>query len=152
MEEDKGIKTIEDGQISDLDLDTKPDLKTENYDFELIGLKDPNDQRRFSRNFIKIDNLLKKLFSKVVKAGTGLLSTLGEDGENTISLKVATKEELGGVIIGENLIVDKGGKLHGNPAVDISGKQDKTDARLKTDAKTIVGAINENYEKFLNIH
>lgn len=46
-------------QITDNDLNTTPGLTTINYLFELIGLKDKVDLRKFSRNFIKIDELIK---------------------------------------------------------------------------------------------
>ena len=87
--------------------------------------------------------------------------------------KKASKTALGRIIVGDNLIIDETGRLSGNPAVDISGKLDKgnvaekyntaekigieldkkqnsSDSGLKTNAKTVVGAINENYEKFKN--
>ena len=87
--------------------------------------------------------------------------------------KKASKTTLGRIIVGDNLIIDETGRLSGNPAVDISGKLDKgnvaekyntaekigieldkkqnsSDSGLKTNAKTVVGAINENYEKFKN--
>lgn len=43
--------------------------------------------------------------------------------------KKASKTELGRVIIGDNLTIDETGRLSGNPAVDISGKMDKYQAK-----------------------
>lgn len=48
-------------QITDNDLNTIPGLTTANYLFELIGLKDKVDLRKFSRNFIEIDKLIKNI-------------------------------------------------------------------------------------------
>lgn len=87
--------------------------------------------------------------------------------------KIASTTQFGRFKVGTNLRIDENGFLHGNPAVDISGKLDKgnvaekyntaekigieldkkqnsSDSGLKTNAKTVVGAINENYEKFKN--
>lgn len=87
--------------------------------------------------------------------------------------KIASITQFGRIKVGTNLRIDENGFLHGNPAVDISSKLDKgdvaekyntaekigieldkkqnsSDSGLKTNAKTVVGAINENYEKFKN--
>lgn len=44
--------------ITDNDLNTGQDLITEHLNFELLALKDNVDLRKFSRNFIKIDDVL----------------------------------------------------------------------------------------------
>lgn len=113
---------------------------------------------------------INELFNNKLEKGnyTGNAKNLNDE----ISKK-ASKTVLGRIIVGDNLIIDETGKLSGNPAVDISGKLDKgnvaekyntaekigielekkqnsSDSGLKTNAKTVVGAINENYEKFLN--
>ena len=87
--------------------------------------------------------------------------------------KIASTTQFGRIKVGTNLQMDENGFLHGNPAVDISGKLDKgnvaekyntaekigieldkkqnsSDSGLKTNAKTIVGGINEIEEKFKN--
>lgn len=50
-------------EITDNDLDTGRDLVTENYELEILTLKDKVDLRRFSRSFLKIDKLLKSIFT-----------------------------------------------------------------------------------------
>lgn len=47
--------------ITEEDLNIKSNLTTENYAFELIGLKDPVDLRKFSKALIKIDDLILNL-------------------------------------------------------------------------------------------
>ena len=54
-------------QITDNDLNTTPGLTTINYLFELIGLKDKVDLRKFSRNFIKIDESLNNKEDRLTK-------------------------------------------------------------------------------------
>lgn len=113
---------------------------------------------------------INELFNNKLEKGgyTGNAKNLNDE----ISKK-ASKAVLGRIIVGDNLIIDETGRLSGNPAVDISGKLDKgnvaekyntaekigieldkkqnsSDSGLKTNAKTVVGAINENYEKFKN--
>lgn len=113
---------------------------------------------------------INELFNNKLEKGgyTGNAKNLNDE----ISKK-ASKTVLGRIIVGDNLIIDETGRLNGNPAVDISGKLDKgnvaekyntaekigieldkkqnsSDSGLKTNAKTVVGAINENYEKFKN--
>lgn len=57
-------------KITDNDLNTIPGLTTVNYLFELIGLKDKVDLRKFSRNFIRADELIKGIDdNKVSKSG-----------------------------------------------------------------------------------
>lgn len=50
-------------EITDNDLDTGRDLITENYELEILTLKDKVDLRRFSRSFLKVDKLLKSIFT-----------------------------------------------------------------------------------------
>lgn len=50
-------------EITDNDLDTGRDLVTENYELEILTLKDKVDLRRFSRAFLKVDKLLKSIFT-----------------------------------------------------------------------------------------
>lgn len=50
-------------EITDNDLDTGRDLVTENYELEILTLKDKVDLRRFSRAFLKVDKLLKNIFT-----------------------------------------------------------------------------------------
>lgn len=107
---------------------------------------------------------INELFNNKLEKGgyTGNAKNLNDE----ISKK-ASKTALGRIIVGDNLIIDETGRLSGNPAVDINGKLDKgnvaekigieldkkqncSDSGLKTNAKTVVGAINENYEKFKN--
>ena len=65
--------------------------------------------------------------------------------------KKATKDQLGRLILGENLTYNETtGKVDGAPPVDISGKQDKTDNNLETNSKEVVGAINEIVQKLKN--
>lgn len=62
--EEKQIK-----EIKDNDLDTGRDLVTENYQLEILTLKDKVDLRRFSRAFLKVDKLLKNIFSNKLDKG-----------------------------------------------------------------------------------
>ncbi|MBC2850334.1 hypothetical protein H5J22_02605 [Cetobacterium sp. 8H] len=50
-------------EITDNDLDTGKDLVTENYELEILTLKDKVDLRRFSRSFLRVDKLLKSIFT-----------------------------------------------------------------------------------------
>lgn len=59
-EEEQITEVIE---ITDNDLDTGRDLVTENYGLEILTLKDKVDLRRFSRSFLKVDKLLKSIFT-----------------------------------------------------------------------------------------
>lgn len=43
---------------------SQEELITENYALEILGLKNPADFRKFSRSFIKLDDILKKIDSK----------------------------------------------------------------------------------------
>ena len=62
MENKKNVPQV---KITDDDLNTKTDLVTEEQNFELLGLKDHVDLRRFSRNWVKADNLFTQLLSKI---------------------------------------------------------------------------------------
>ncbi|MGL4797243.1 MAG: tail fiber protein, partial [Paraclostridium sp.] len=50
-------------EITDNDLDTGRNLVTENYELEILTLKDKVDLRRLSRSFLKVDKLLKSIFT-----------------------------------------------------------------------------------------
>ena len=78
--EEKQIK-----EITDNDLDTGRDLVTENYQLEILTLKDKVDLRRFSRAFLKVDKLLKNIFSN--KLDKGLYSGNAQDLKNEINTK-----------------------------------------------------------------
>ena len=56
-------------EITDNDLDTGRDLVTENYELEILTLKDKVDLRKFSRAFLKLDRLLKNMFSNKLDKG-----------------------------------------------------------------------------------
>lgn len=77
----------------------------------------------------KIDTFAEEIEAIEIKTGTGLEGGGNLTKNRTLDLKKATKTELGGIIVGDNLTVDATGKLNGNPAVDISGKMDKYQAR-----------------------
>lgn len=79
--EEKQIK-----EIIDNDLDTGRDLVTENYQLEILTLKDKVDLRRFSRAFLKVDKLLKNIFSN--KLDKGLYSGNAQDLKNDIDGKI----------------------------------------------------------------
>ena len=136
---------------------------------ELEKKQDVTDNRLLT-TAKKIWEAINELFNNKLEKGTytGNAGNLNEE----ISKK-ASKTTLGRIIVGDNLTVDSNGRMSGNPAVDISGKLDKgnvtekyntaekigieldkkqniDDNELITNAKTIVGAINENYEKFKN--
>ena len=119
---------------------------------------------------IKVERLLGEMETNKLDRG-GFLGT-AKNLLDEIS-KIASTTQFGRFKVGTNLRIDENGFLHGNPAVDISGKLDKGDVPVKydtaekigieldkkqniedneliTNAKTIVGAINENCEKFKN--
>jgi hypothetical protein len=119
---------------------------------------------------IKVERLLGEMETNKLDRG-GFLGT-AKNLLDEIS-KIASTTQFGRIKIGTNLQMDENGFLHGNPAVDISGKLDKgnvaekyntaekigieldkkqnsTDLELNTNAKTIVGGINEIEEKFKN--
>ncbi|MGL6114420.1 MAG: hypothetical protein ACRC1R_05215, partial [Cetobacterium sp.] len=73
--------------ITDEDLNTKSNLITEKYNFELTGLKDPVDVRKPSRNFLKIENLFSKIFSRKIKTGPGLQGEGNLENDLTLSIK-----------------------------------------------------------------
>ena len=79
--EEKQIK-----EIIDNDLDTGRDLVTENYQLEILTLKDKVDLRRFSRAFLKVDKLLKNIFSN--KLDKGLYGGSAQDLKNEIDTKL----------------------------------------------------------------
>lgn len=119
---------------------------------------------------IKVERLLGEMETNKLDRG-GFLGT-AKNLLDEIS-KIASTTQFGRFKVGTNLRIDENGFLHGNPAVDISGKLDKGNVpdkyntaekigieldkkqniennELITNAKTIVGAINENCEKFKN--
>lgn len=119
---------------------------------------------------IKAERLLGEMETNKLDRG-GFLGT-AKNLLDEIS-KIASTTQFGRIKVGTNLQMDENGFLHGNPAVDISGKLDKgnvaekyntaekigieldkkqnsSDSGLKTNAKTIVGGINEIEEKFKN--
>ena len=119
---------------------------------------------------IKAERLLGEMETNKLDRG-GFLGT-AKNLLDEIS-KIASTTQFGRIKISTNLQMDENGFLHGNPAVDISGKLDKgnvaekyntaekigieldkkqnsTDLELNTNAKTIVGGINEIEEKFKN--
>ena len=131
----------------------------------------------FEPNFTKLDQYAETTNRSLEDLKNNKLDK-GTYSGNAVDLKdeidkVASTTQLGRIKVGTNLRIDENGFLHGNPAVDISGKLDKGDVPVKydtaekigieldkkqniedneliTNAKTIVGAINENYEKFKN--
>ncbi|MGL5621791.1 hypothetical protein, partial [Cetobacterium sp.] len=72
-------------KITDNDLNTIPGLTTVNYLFELIGLKDKVDLRKFSRNFIKADELIKNINDN--KLDKGNYQKTAQDLKNEIDTK-----------------------------------------------------------------
>ena len=83
--EEKQIK-----EIIDNDLDTGRDLVTENYQLEILTLKDKVDLRRFSRAFLKVDKLLKNIFSN--KLDKGEYRGNAQDLKNEIDTKLPVNE------------------------------------------------------------
>lgn len=119
---------------------------------------------------IKAERLLGEMETNKLDRG-GFLGT-AKNLSDEIS-KIASTTQFGRIKVGTNLQMDENGFLHGNPAVDISGKLDKgnvaekyntaekigieldkkqnfSDSGLNTNAKTIVGGINEIEQKFKN--
>lgn len=90
--EEKQIK-----EITDNDLDTGRDLVTENYQLEILTLKDKVDLRRFSRAFLKVDKLLKNIFSN--KLDKGEYGGSAQDLKNDIDTKVSKNgDTLNGIL------------------------------------------------------
>ncbi|MGL5856734.1 MAG: head fiber protein [Cetobacterium sp.] len=118
-------------EITDNDLDTGRDLVTENYELEILTLKDKVDLRRFSRSFLKVDKLLKNAFTsiadhiaiKVSQIRDGHMSKEDKvkldniaDNANNYSLPVANSNTLGGVKIGNGINIDSSGTISIIPA------------------------------------
>ncbi|MGL4902701.1 MAG: head fiber protein, partial [Cetobacterium sp.] len=118
-------------EITDNDLDTARDLVTENYELEILTLKDKVDLRRFSRSFLKVDKLLKNAFTsiadhiaiKVSQIRDGHMSKEDKvkldniaDNANNYSLPVANSNTLGGVKIGNGINIDNSGTISIIPA------------------------------------
>lgn len=90
--EEKQIK-----EITDNDLDTGRDLVTENYQLEILTLKDKVDLRRFSRAFLKVDKLLKNIFSN--KLDKGEYGGSAQDLKNEVDTKVSKNgDTLNGIL------------------------------------------------------
>lgn len=115
-------------QITENDLDTGKNLVTENYQLEILSLKDLVDLRRFSRAFIKVDKLLKAFFNslgehintKVTQIKDGHMSKEDkikidgiESNANNYKLPKASSSILGGIKIGKNLSIDPDGIVSG---------------------------------------
>ncbi|MGL5229900.1 MAG: head fiber protein [Cetobacterium sp.] len=113
-------------EITDNDLDTARDLVTENYELEILTLKDKVDLRKFSRSFLKVDKLLKNAFTgiaghiatKVSQIKDGHMSKEDKvkldniaDNANNYSLPVANSNILGGVKIGNGINIDSSGTI-----------------------------------------
>ena len=108
-------------KITDNDLNTIPGLTTINYLFELIGLKDKVDLRKFSRNFIKIDELIFKKLNKPI--------VLNED--------VDTEEKLRSLRVGTYILNEKVIWQYNN------GKRGYYTIIVKTDSSTTNDSILE---------
>lgn len=113
-------------EITDNDLDTGRDLVTENYQLEILTLKDKVDLRRFSKSFLKIDKLLKNAFTgiaghiatKVSQITDGHMSKEDKikldniaNNANNYLLPVANSNILGGVKIGNGINIDNSGAI-----------------------------------------
>lgn len=113
-------------EITDNDLDVGRDLVTENYELEILTLKDKVDLRRFSRSFLKIDKLLKNAFTgiaghiatKVSQIRDGHMSKEDKikldniaNNANNYLLPVANSNTLGGVKIGNGINIDNSGVI-----------------------------------------
>lgn len=96
----------------ELNTATDPDLRTEYFDLELLGLKSIVDLRKFSRSFMKIAKILFGIENNKLDKGdyTGNAKNLNDE----ISKK-ASKTVLGRMLVGDNLTVDENGRVSGNP-------------------------------------
>lgn len=108
----------------------------------------------------KIDTFAEEIEAIEIKTGTGLEGGGNLTKNRTLNLKKATKTELGGIIVGDNLTVDSNGVLNGNPAVDISRKLDKgkylgdagtLDEKIDTVSKSKLNNTGDNMVGFLNL-
>lgn len=108
----------------------------------------------------KIDTFAEEIEAIEIKTGTGLEGGGNLTKNRTLNLKKATKTELGGIIVGDNLTVDSNGVLNGNPAVDISRKLDKgkylgdagtLDEKIDTVSKSKLNNTGDNMIGFLNL-
>lgn len=94
-------------EITDIDLDTGTNLVTENYQLEILGLKDLVDLRKFSRSFLKVDKLLKSIF-------TGKEDKIDKKSAFNKEFGVAQNEVLEGSKLAEILGIEYGGVLNNN--------------------------------------
>ncbi|WP_302428304.1 hypothetical protein [Fusobacterium varium] len=94
---------------------------------------EPNDfvdvAKHISENYDKLDQNAKSNNETLTNLSTNKLDK-GTYSGNASNLKaeidkVASTTQLGRIKVGTNLRIDENGFLHGNPAVDISGKIDK---------------------------
>lgn len=101
-------------EITDIDLDTGTNLVTENYQLEILGLKDLVDLRKFSRSFLKVDKLLKSIF-------TGKEDKINKKSAFNKEFGVAQNEVLEGNKLAEILGIEYGGILN-NTNAKVAGK------------------------------
>ena len=121
-------------EITDIDLDTGTNLVTENYQLEILGLKDLVDLRKFSRSFLKVDKLLKSIF-------TGKEDKIDKKSAFNKEFGVAQNEVLEGSKLAEILGIEYGGVLNNNNQ-KIAGKGYYDTANKKIYKCTISTSIN----------
>lgn len=92
----------------ELNTATDPDLRTEYFDLELLGLKSIVDLRKFSRSFMKIAKILFGIENNKLDKGdyTGNAKNLNDE----ISKK-ASSTQLGRMIVGTGLTDDGNGRV-----------------------------------------
>lgn len=94
---------------------------------------EPNDfvdvAKHISENYDKLDQNAKSNNETLTNLSNNKLDKGTYSGNasdlNTEINKIASTTQLGRIKVGTNLRMDENGFLHGNPAVDISGKMDK---------------------------
>ena len=121
-------------EITDIDLDTGTNLVTENYQLEILGLKDLVDLRKFSRSFLKVDKLLKSIF-------TGKEDKIDKKSAFNKEFGVAQNEVLEGSKLAEILGIEYGGVLNNNNQ-KIAGKGYYDNANKKIYKCTTNTSIN----------
>ena len=101
-------------------------LKPEPNDFVDVAKHISENYDKLDKNAETTNQTLTNLNNSKLDKGTypGKASDL-----NTEISKIASTTQLGRIIVGDNLTIDKAGRLSGNPAVDISGKLDKYKSR-----------------------
>lgn len=85
---------------TDLELNTatEPDLVTENYELDVLGLKNAGDFRKFSKSFIKLDKIVKNIDDATKTLDDRISSVNTNKADKTINITAGSGLKGGGNI------------------------------------------------------